>query len=110
MAQGGYFYSELGGDEINTDVLVTYQTRLQEFDLSVSGGGNYMERNSRSIQTGTNDRNRGLVIPNLYRGSNIPIDARSTSNYSSQKKIYNIYGTASIGFMDLLYLDVKASS
>lgn len=108
MAQGGYFYSELGGDEINTDFLVTYQTRLQEFDLSVSGGGNYMERNSRSIQTGTNDRNRGLVIPNLYRVSNIPIDALSISNYSSQKKIYSLYGTASIGFMDQIYLDVTA--
>src|SRR5690625_5635368 len=67
-----------------------------------------MERDSMSIQTGTNERNRGLVIPNLYRVSNIPIDALSISNYSSQKKIYSLYGTASMGFMDQIYLDVTA--
>ncbi|MCW9708801.1 SusC/RagA family TonB-linked outer membrane protein [Fodinibius salsisoli] len=108
MEQGGYFYNELGGEEVNTDFLVTYETRVDDFDFSVSGGGNYMVRTSESVNSGTNNDDRGLEVPNLYRISNIPSEVLSVNNYSSKKKIYSLYSTASIGFKDQLYLDLTA--
>uniref|UniRef100_UPI003562DE34 SusC/RagA family TonB-linked outer membrane protein n=1 Tax=Fodinibius sp. TaxID=1872440 RepID=UPI003562DE34 len=108
MEQGGYFYNELGGEEINTDFLVTYETRLEDFDFSVSGGGNYMIETSKNIHTGTSNNNRGLEVPNLYRISNIPSDVLSVNNSTSEKKIYSLYATGSIGFKDQLYLDLTA--
>ncbi|MEX2396274.1 MAG: TonB-dependent receptor, partial [Balneolales bacterium] len=106
MSNGGYFYTELGGDEINTDFLITYEKRVADFDFSVSGGGNYMDLSSRNMNAGTSDNNQGLVVPNLYRVSNIPANVLSVSNNSFQKKIYSAYGMASIGFRDQLYLDI----
>jgi len=108
MARGGYFLQELANDEINTDFLITYQNQTENFDLSVSGGGNYMENSFRNIYNGvrSGSRNDGLSVPGLYTVSNIPINSLEAQNFSSLKRIYSLYATASIGFRYQLYLDV----
>jgi TonB-linked SusC/RagA family outer membrane protein len=110
MARGGYFLQELASDEINTDFLITYQNQTENFDLSVSGGGNFMENSYRDIYNGVNNANRndGLSVPGLYTISNIPINSLEARNFSSLKRIYSLYATASIGIRYQLYLDVTA--
>ncbi|MCC5908696.1 MAG: SusC/RagA family TonB-linked outer membrane protein [Balneolaceae bacterium] len=109
MARGGYFLQELANDEINTDFLITYQNQTDDFDFSLSGGGNYMENSYRDVYNGVNNANRndGLSVPGLYTVSNIPINSLDARNFSSLKKIYSLYATASIGFRYQLYLDVS---
>jgi hypothetical protein len=50
----------------------------------------------------------GLVIPNLYRISNITAAGIRYSNSSFEKAIYSAFATASAGWRDQVYLDVSA--
>ena len=110
MSKGGYFLQELSNDEFNADYLATYKAQNEDFDFSISGGGNYMENSFRDIYNGVNNsnRNNGLIVPGLYSVSNIPINSLDYQNFSSLKKIYSLYATASIGFRYQLYLDISA--
>ncbi len=105
--RGAYHLQDLSRKETNADFLVTYLKQLGDFSISVSGGGNsmttsYMDRYMGSA-TGA-----GLTVPGLYAISNVPITGLSVSNGFSQKAIYSVYGMASIGFKDMLYIDLTA--
>lgn len=105
MDRGGYFLENLGRNETNTDFLITYRQKVNQFDLNVSAGGNYMKQYYHNTNMGGND----LSLPGLYRISNIPIGNRTaTGNSSFEKAIYSLYGMASLGFADQLYLDLTA--
>lgn len=106
MPEGGYFLWEIGQEEINTDFLLSYDKRFEHFDINVSAGGNYLNKKYNDLYNGVSGRGRGLVIPGLYRISNIPRDILSTVNFSTLKKMYSLYGLVSIGIEDQFYVDV----
>ncbi|GAA4469108.1 SusC/RagA family TonB-linked outer membrane protein [Nibrella saemangeumensis] len=101
---GGYHLQDIARHETNTDFLVTYRKQISNLDVSVSGGGNYMSQNYReSFMSGTQ-----LTIPGLYRIGNVPNSAMSVGNSTFQKSIYSLYGMASLGYRNMLYLDLTA--
>ncbi|WP_266365805.1 SusC/RagA family TonB-linked outer membrane protein [Tellurirhabdus rosea] len=101
---GGYHLQDISRQEMNADFLVTYRKKVNLFDVSVSGGGNIMNQSyAEAFMGGTQ-----LTIPGLYRISNVPIGALSVSNFSNKKSIYSLYGMASLGFKDQVYLDLTA--
>ena len=104
MGKGGYFLEDIGRRETNADFLVTQTSEFDEFDLSISAGGNYMKQHSFSSDIGGND----LSVPGLYRISNIPKENREANNYVYNKAIYSLYALASFGFNNQLYLDLTA--
>lgn len=104
VRNGGYYMQDLSRQETNTDFLITYATKASDFDISVSGGGNIMNQRYKDSYIGGST----LTVPGLYRVANIPIGALSVSNSASQKAIYSIYGMASIGFRNSVYLDLTA--
>ncbi len=101
---GGYYKQGIGRKETNADFLLTYKKSLNSFDLSVSGGGNYMAQNYNEDFMGGSI----LTVPGLYRISNIPLASLQVSNGSNQKAIYSLYGMASLGYKNMLYLDLTA--
>lgn len=103
-ARGGYYLDNLSNNEINADFLVTYKKKVSDFDISVSGGGNYMYQTGRGAYMGGNE----ITIPGLYRISNVPQNLLSVSNSTSQRLIFGVYGVASVGFKNQLYVDVTA--
>ncbi len=105
--RGGYFLSDIATQEYNTDFLATYNEGIGLFDVSVSLGGNIMQRDlfNSSIGSGRN-RNNGLVIPGVFNVTNIPLDNISVNSNISEKAIYSLYALASVGFKDQLYLDI----
>ncbi len=105
---GGYHLQDIARNETNADFLLTYKKTLNSFDVSISGGGNYMRQNYRDMYTGSQNSNQVLIVPGLYRLSNIPADKLLTNNFTSEKAIYSLYGMASFGFKDMLYLDLTA--
>ena len=105
MPEGGYFLWEIGHEEINTDFLLSYDRRFENFDFTVSAGGNYLNKKYDDLYNGVSGRGRGLVIPGLYRISNIPRDILTTVNFSTLKKMYSLYGLVSVGIKDQLYID-----
>jgi outer membrane receptor protein involved in Fe transport len=65
------------------------------------------EGNNERIGSGP-DRNNGLVIPGLYTVSNIPLTNISVGSSEYERAIYSVFGLASIGFKNQLYLDLTA--
>jgi len=103
---GYYGLSNAYNTESNTDMLVTYHNRfLEKFDISASVGGNllYTEGtfNQSYSKSGT-----GIIVPELFNLSNI---ANTNIGYNSsryQKSVNSAYATASIGYNDMVYLDL----
>ncbi|CAN5878782.1 SusC/RagA family TonB-linked outer membrane protein [soil metagenome] len=105
--RGGYYLQDLTRQETNTDFLVTYNKSLANFSVSVSGGGNIMSQNYRDSYIGSRS-GVGLIVPGLYRVSNIPNTGLEVSNGTSAKSIYSLYWMTTLGFKYMLYLDLTA--
>jgi len=106
-ARGGYFLSDISSQESNTDILATYNTEAGDFDVNFSVGGNLMNRESFSSSVGSgSNRNNGLVIPGVYNVNNIPLDNISVGSSIYERAIYSVYALASLGYRDMLYLDI----
>lgn len=104
VRNGGYYLQGIGRNETNTDFLLTYKKAIKSFDLSVSGGGNYMVQNYKEDYMGGSI----LTVPGLYRISNIPLASLQVTNGTNKKEIYSLYGMASMGYKNMLYLDLTA--
>lgn len=104
VRNGGYYLQDIARTETNVDAMVTYRKKINDFDWSISGGGNVMSQNYRDSYMGGSQ----LTIPNLYRISNVPNTALSFTNGTYQKAIYSLMGTANLGYKDQVYLDLTA--
>jgi hypothetical protein len=78
---------------------------LEKFDISASVGGNimYTEGSSNQLYSASG---AGINVPELFNVSNI---AQANIRYNSnryQKAVNSLYGTVSIGYHDMAYLDL----
>lgn len=105
-SKGTYGIEGLARTESNTSLNLVYNKYFENFSLRASVGGNsmYQTYNSNSAKS----TRGGLVIPGLFTLSNISPANLQYSNYRSEKSIYSAYGMASLGYNDMLYLDVTA--
>ena len=103
--RGAYGLINIKSFESNADFLATYKKELNKFSLSVSAGGNLRYQKGNSVTTATKT-GTGLIVPNVYTIQNILPASLDYNSYSYQKGINSIYGVASLGFQDMLYLDV----
>ena len=105
--RGGYHLQDITQAESNLEFLTTYKKEVGDLNLSFSAGANAMNQNFRDNYMGSRG-GVGLVVPGLYRISNIRQDGIAYENSSSRRAIYSVFGLASIGFKDQLYLDLTA--
>ncbi len=103
---GFYGIQELHRKEQNYEARLSFNKSYDDFSITASVGGNYMYRYSSSILTQSKRGGTGLIIPNIFSLSNIAPDNIAYSSGYSQKGIYSIYGIASIGFRNMIYLDL----
>ncbi|MCO5237437.1 MAG: SusC/RagA family TonB-linked outer membrane protein [Chitinophagaceae bacterium] len=103
--KGGYEINDIFREESNMDAMLTYKkTIANDWSLNTYAGVNRLEQKSRSI-----DNNAGqLVVPGLYTISNGVPGTVTYSSYHSLKQLYGIYGMASVGYKNLVYLDITA--
>ncbi|MCG6188059.1 SusC/RagA family TonB-linked outer membrane protein [Maribellus maritimus] len=107
MPKGNYSLQNLTFQEYNADILATYSKKIENWDVSISGGGNIMNRDNADSFVGSgSDRRNGLVIPGLYTVSNIPLSNISVNSNTLEKAIYSLYALASIGFKNTVYIDI----
>lgn len=103
--KGGYELDNIYRKETNADVMVTYKkTFFDDWSLNAYAGASKMEQNYSEMYNVASQ----LVVPGLYTISNGVPGAVTYSSYKSLKQIYGIYGMASIGYKNLVYLDVTA--
>ncbi|MEN8230274.1 MAG: SusC/RagA family TonB-linked outer membrane protein [Bacteroidota bacterium] len=100
---GNYRIDDRHALEINNDFLLNYNHLFGDLlSVNASLGGNmlYMENDSRWMST-----NR-LLKPNFFTITNT--SQILANDYLSEKKIHSLYGFATIGFKNSLFLDVSA--
>lgn len=105
--RGAYGIINLANVESNADFLATYKKDLNQFNFSISAGGNSRYQRGSNITNATRG-GTGLIVPGSFNVQNI---APANLDYSSswfQRAIYSVYGLANIGFKDMIYLDVTA--
>lgn len=107
-ANGVYGLEELYRIEQNADFLLGYKKSLDDWSFNASIGGNYMYQFAENSLAATKDRGSGLIVPGVYNLGNIAPDNLRYSSGMSEKAIYSIYGLASIGYKDAVYLDLTA--
>lgn len=104
---GAYGVQDIKSYERNIDVLATYAKQLSDFSVSVSAGGNALYKKGSSI-TNSSMSGAGLIVPDVYTVGNIKSGSLNYSSGWSQKVIYSIYGLATLGWRDMIYLDLTA--
>ncbi|MEX6690924.1 SusC/RagA family TonB-linked outer membrane protein [Danxiaibacter flavus] len=103
---GYYGLTNIMNTESNTDFLTTYHnTFASDFDFSASAGGN-LQYVYGSVNQVYSASKAGIIAPEFFNVSNIAQANLRSSSYYSQKAVYSLYATASLGFRDLAYLDL----
>jgi TonB-linked SusC/RagA family outer membrane protein len=103
--RGAYGLINLKSFERNADFLATYKKELNNFSLSVSAGGNLRYQSGKTLRTATKT-GTGLIVPNVYTVQNILPAYLDYNSYSYEKGTNSIYGMASVGFQDKIYIDI----
>lgn len=103
--RGAYGIINIKAFESNADFLATYKKAIQDFDLSVSVGGNMRYQKGSTVRTATKS-GTGLIVPGVYTIQNILPAYLDYNSYSYQKGVNSLYGMFSLGYHDMVYLDV----
>jgi len=102
---GGYYgLSSRDAVEINNEMLLNYNTMFGDMiSLDVSAGGN-MLMSSWSILHSSTGIYPGLLKPNLFALTNT---SQIFGNQNgAEKQVHSLYGFATIGFKNFLFLDI----
>ncbi len=105
--RGAYGIINLKRFERNSEFLATYAKDLNDFSVSVSGGGNIRYATGTDVNTVSRSR-AGLVIPGLFTLDNIAQSDLDFNSFEYKRAIYSLYGLANFGYKDIVYLDLTA--
>ncbi len=101
--QGRFVTGNNNTSLINSDAILTYNNNFGKFSLSVSAGGNYAYSNNNNLEM-TAGR---LSAPELFTLTNAtPGQLQVSSSGWGTGQSYSVYGTATIGYNNQLFLDV----
>lgn len=89
------------GQEDNYEGLISYDNTFGDLSVNVNLGGNIRKNSFHSNFMGTAG---GLNAPNLFN-IKASTDRPTTTSFISEKIVRSIYGFASLGWKDMLYLD-----
>ncbi len=91
-------------DIINADFILKYNKDLgRDFNLDVIAGTNFYQTQTSNVTTAI----QGLTVAGFYNLSNSD-NPPTSSNILLRKRLIGIYGQATLGFRDQLYLTVNA--
>ncbi len=102
---GYYGLQKIYNTESNTDFLTTYANTFKDLSLSASVGGNIQYSYSSILQS-YSQSGAGIIAPEFFNLSNIAQSDLRTGGGYSQKAIYSLYATGSLGYKDMAYLDL----
>ncbi len=104
--EGKLSYNQRDNTETNYDFMLTFNKDLSEkFDLSASVGGN--ARHTTFIESGSTGTD--FKIPGKYFLNNTDGDQITASQSDLiEKKVNSLYGVASLGYDNMIFLDITA--
>ena len=100
---GGYFdQNNRDGKEANADLFLNFQKDFgTRFQISGNIGANYRRVDYNYSALGTSQ----LTVPNWFDVANVK-GSPSTDMYMSERESNSIFGSANIGYMNQLFLDL----
>lgn len=103
FAIGGYAEHNVYYKEINSDFLINYKNKFNNWNVDFSFGGNTLNQTASTSQLQTTS----LAQPGIFNLNNAasPIEAYQES---ATKKINSLYGIAKFKYNNLLYIDITA--
>ena len=102
--QGLYEYDNSLNVETNLDILISYDNKFGNFGLNASVGGNSLYQKATTTFTGGNN----LIVPGLFTVTNVDRGGIKYETGHFEKRVYSIYGLASVSYKDFVYLDLTA--
>jgi len=103
--KGGYQLNSSFRKESNADLILSYNRLLNNtWDITAMAGGNRLDQNFRSIDLNVEE----LVIPGIYTAQNGAPGTVNYNSFKSRKLMYGVYASASVGYKDIVYLDLTA--
>lgn len=103
--RGAYGIINIKSFESNADALLTFKDNFGNFGLSASVGGNIRYEKNSVIRTATKP-GTGLIVPGVYNIQNILPTSLDFSSYLYQKGVNSVYGTASLDYKEMAFLDI----
>ncbi|HRN48182.1 MAG TPA: TonB-dependent receptor, partial [Niabella sp.] len=103
--KGAYGLINIKAFESNADFLFTYKDKFNDFGMSLSAGGNARYQKGSTLRNASKN-GAGLIVPGVYTVQNILPASLDFSSYSYQKGINSIYGTASVDYKEMIFVDV----
>lgn len=106
IASGGldldfYGVSQRFGKEDNYEILLQYDKTFGNLSLSATAGGNIRKNIYSYLYEGTVG---GLSVPNFYN-IDASVDRPTTDSYKQSKTVRSVYGSASLGYQNTIFLD-----
>lgn len=99
--RGKYYVNNSNNSEMNNDFLLNYNHNVtSDFSLNVSAGGNMLTQKTYYLNTDNGD----LLKPDLFTVANASALIATEGGYT--KKLNSLYGFATLGFKNYLFLDV----
>lgn len=105
--RGAYGLINLKHFESNADFLLNYKKQLGDFNISLSAGGNTRYQNGSNVRNATIN-GTGLIVPGIFTLQNILPANLDFSSYTFERGVNSLYGMGSIGFKDMVYVDLSA--
>jgi TonB-linked SusC/RagA family outer membrane protein len=101
FVKGAYAENNVGFRENNSDFLLNYHDKSDNFSWDISVGGNRMDQSTSYSQlTATT-----LAQPGIYRLSNAATPLEIIE-YQTEKRINSLYSLAKFGYKNFLYIDI----
>jgi len=106
-ASGGFGNSQHNTVENNYSATVKYSDQFGDLDVQAFVGGNLRTNSYDSFEANMDlgDPNQGLYLPDVFTYSNTILPV-TPSSYVWNKEVRSIYGSASFGYRNMVYLDI----
>lgn len=101
LEQDWYYIAQRSQREVNYEAGIQYDEDFEDFSLSTYLGGNIRQNRYMSVVQQTSG---GLSTPGFFN-IDASIDRPNVSNEDLRHDVRSLYGTATLGFRDLIYVE-----
>uniref|UniRef100_UPI003218062B SusC/RagA family TonB-linked outer membrane protein n=1 Tax=uncultured Draconibacterium sp. TaxID=1573823 RepID=UPI003218062B len=103
---GRWEYSNYTDELIYADGLLKYDNEFGDFTVNAVAGASY-QKTTYGLGVSVNTNTDGLIYPNEFFFQNIPTNVLVNSTLSSRKVKQALFANASVGFKEMLFLDLS---
>ncbi|MGZ3872453.1 MAG: SusC/RagA family TonB-linked outer membrane protein [Mucilaginibacter sp.] len=100
--KGGYQYNPSGVTQTYADFIASFNKKFSDFSITANAGASLQN----SLSSGSNTAGNLLNFANVFSVSNIDYGRVFPTQYADRLQTQSLFGTASLGYKDMLFLDV----